>query len=66
MNFVKTEKMSKKAQKEINSRKRTVWARKPETQVVPNRKARAAKYACRGKDGSSSFFLKKVKIKPSL
>lgn len=60
MNLVKTEKMSKKAQKEINSRKRTMWVRKPETQVVPNRKARAAKYACRGKDGgSSSFFLKK-------
>lgn len=35
-----------KKQKRIKDR--VVWGRKPQTQVVPNKKAVASKYACRG------------------
>lgn len=37
--MISYEKMSKKAQKEFNKRKRGYWYRKPTTQVVPNKKA---------------------------
>lgn len=37
--MISYEKMSKKAQKEFNRRKRGYWYRKPTTQVVPNKKA---------------------------
>lgn len=37
--MVSYEKMSKKAQKEFNKKKREFWYRKPTTQVVPNKKA---------------------------
>lgn len=48
--FIPAEKLSKKAKKELDARKRNTWSMSPVAKVVPNKKALQSKNACRVKD----------------
>ena len=47
MNFIPKQKLSKKAQKELNKQNRVTWGFSPVTRAVPNKKAYDRKKANR-------------------
>ena len=57
--FISKEKMSKKAQKELNRRRRTTWAFSPVTKVVENKKHYNRKRIAHDRDdGLGDFFVR--------
>lgn len=47
---IEPSKLSKKAKRDLDNRKRNTWSMSPVSRVVPNRKAQQSKLACRVKD----------------